>query len=327
MHIHNRLVNIDILRGLAALAVGFFHFRRDMLGTGYNTLANYGLYGVDVFFVISGFVIPLALRQSQFTYLKIISFWVSRFVRLYPAYIFSSFFAIGLWYASSFVPGFRGPPPPSVTLEQFFSNLGLLCDLSGHQWFLIVSWSLAIEAQFYLCIAIMFPLFINPRLIIQTFALMFWLACPLVFRDFHLVFYWNALFGMGLAVMLYQQKLLHCKALVFFLLISWAIQWETRNLVSALVGLGAAIFICCMPKLKAKSLIWLGGISYSFYLVHAPIGSRVMNFFERYPDSPVALLISVPLALASSVLVAYVFFKVVEWPSHKLSRVLRDKLE
>ena len=48
-NLDNRLFNLDILRGLAALIVCFYHFRRDMFSGLYNSIASYGLYGVDVF--------------------------------------------------------------------------------------------------------------------------------------------------------------------------------------------------------------------------------------------------------------------------------------
>ncbi len=85
---YNRLSNLDILRGLAALAVCFFHFDRESLfkGTFYPEIAKYGYLGVDVFFVISGFVIPLSLSASDFTLRGIWAFWAARFLRLYPAY-------------------------------------------------------------------------------------------------------------------------------------------------------------------------------------------------------------------------------------------------
>lgn len=323
----DRLSNLDILRGVAALAVCFQHFSRDMLGGTWSSASYYGHYGVDIFFVISGFIIPLALLKSKFSYHKVYSFWISRIARLYPAFLFASLIGFGLWLGSTLVPGSRGSAPPSVTGGQILSNLFLISDLTGQEWFLLVAWSLAIEAQYYVVIALVFPFLVSARYFIRIIALSLWFLSPLAFENFYLVFYWNALFGMGLAVMLYQQKMLDYKALVLFLLGSCIIQWATRDLVSALVGLGTALFILWMPPLRAKFLIWLGGISYSLYLLHQPIGGRVMNFFERYPDSLVALLISVPLALAVSVLAAYVFFRLVEWPSHKLSRVLREKLQ
>jgi peptidoglycan/LPS O-acetylase OafA/YrhL len=323
----NRLANLDILRGLAALAVCFYHFRRDMLGGMYNTIAAYGFYGVDIFFVISGFVIPLALWKSKFTYRKTISFWIARFVRLYPAYFFASIIGLGLWYASTLVPGFRGSPPPLVTINQVLANLGLFCDLAAEKWFLGVAWTLAIEAQYYVLISLMFPLITSQKYSIKIFSLFFWFCVPLILTPSYFVFKWTALFGMGLIIMLYQQRLLNLKFLLLFLFASFAMQWFIRSEISAALGIATALFILLVPPLHLPRLIWVGGISYSLYLLHQPFGGRVMNFLERYPNSTIASFASVPLALACSLLVSYLFFKLVEWPSHKLSRVLRDKLQ
>jgi len=292
----------------------------------YDTIAAFGVYGVDVFFVISGFVIPLALRKSKFTYQKVASFWISRFARLYPSYFFASLVGLVFWYASTLLPGFRGAPLPPVTTEKILSNLGLFCDLAGEQWFLGVAWTLAIEAQYYVLIALVFPFLTCGKNFLKMSALVLWISMPLLFSNIYLVFYWTAIFGMGLLVMLYQQKIIGSRMLAVLLFSCFAIQSVTRSGGSAFFGLATALFILLVPPLRLPGLIWLGGISYSLYLLHQPFGGRVMNCFERFPGSPLALLISVPLAIAVSVLAAYVFFRVVELPSHSLSRLLRDKL-
>lgn len=324
-NLDNRLFNLDILRGLAALIVCFYHFRRDMFSGLYNSIASYGLYGVDVFFVISGFVIPFALHKSKYSYHKTLSFWLSRFVRLYPAYFFASAIGIGLWYASTLVPGFRGAPPPPVMLNQILSNLFLICDLTGQKWFLGVAWTLAIEAQYYVLIALMFPLLTNSRHAIQTIAVSTWILFPLLSPNSFLVFHWTTLFGMGLLIMLYQTNMISMRMLAIGLVLCFGTQWLTRGGASAVTGLGTALFIFLAPPFRFSGLlIWIGGISYSLYLLHQPFGGRVINFFERYPDSWCAIMLGLPLAMAGSIGIAFIFFKFVEWPSHQLARKIKE---
>lgn len=90
----SRLVEIDSLRGLAALWVAMFHFSFGV----YGYLASFdparaaavapfianieGLLAVDMFFMISGFVILMTLEKTR----SVVDFVVARFARLYPAY-------------------------------------------------------------------------------------------------------------------------------------------------------------------------------------------------------------------------------------------------
>ena len=97
-----------------------------------------------------------------------------------------------------------------------------------------------------------------------------------------------------------------------------------RDLASACAGIGTALIILLAPNLKIPQLAWVGGISYSLYLLHVPFGGRVMNFFERYPENSFANALCVPLALATSILAAFIFFKIVEWPSHQLARKIKE---
>ena len=76
----NRLLELDALRGIAALMVVLFHFTMDRPEMYYGF--KYGVTGVDFFFIISGFVIFLTLSSTK----NWKDFVVSRFSRLYPTY-------------------------------------------------------------------------------------------------------------------------------------------------------------------------------------------------------------------------------------------------
>ena len=75
-----RLQPLDALRGIAALGVVLFHFT---LGrNGYENIFRFGTTGVDLFFMISGFVIFMSLEKAD----GLRTFLINRFSRLYPAY-------------------------------------------------------------------------------------------------------------------------------------------------------------------------------------------------------------------------------------------------
>ena len=126
----DRLQNLDIFRAVAALAVCLLHFQRESLtgGTLYEKIFQYGHYGVDIFFVISGYVIPLALLKKGFRLRDTGIFLKARFFRLYPAYILAAFLTLGLWYSSAWFPSFLGSAPPPLEWPQVLANLTLTCE-------------------------------------------------------------------------------------------------------------------------------------------------------------------------------------------------------
>lgn len=109
--IQGRLVSIDVLRGLAALAVLGFHglavyaVALKNVHVGLYLLAyplTIGFVGVHLFLVLSGFCIHMRLARSDEQQMKVpwVSFWKRRFWRLYPAYLATMIFSVGLMIAT-----------------------------------------------------------------------------------------------------------------------------------------------------------------------------------------------------------------------------------
>ena len=102
-----RIETVDMLRGFAALAVCWFHLTDTNAIAGSGVLeksGRYGWLGVEIFFVISGFIIPYALHRSSYTLRHFGRFLLKRITRLDPPYIVSIVIAIILLidFAKSF---------------------------------------------------------------------------------------------------------------------------------------------------------------------------------------------------------------------------------
>src|SRR6185295_7492339 len=156
----SRVEIVEPLRGFAALAVSWYHFTQGggLMQPGWlKSTGTYGWLGVEVFFVVSGFVIPFAMNRGQYiASADLGTFLLKRIVRLYPPYLFAIALVLVLWYLSAAIPGFRGTPP-SVELVPLILHFGYLNSLLGYPWALPVMWSLAIEFQFYVLVAFAYP--------------------------------------------------------------------------------------------------------------------------------------------------------------------------
>ena len=150
-----RYTELDALRGIAALMVVFFHYSvryGQIYGYPVDTVFhfNIGQYGVQLFFIISGFVIFLTLDKTSFA----VDFLVSRFSRLYPAY----WIAITLTFLIVTIFSLPGREVSIkiaiINLTMFQKWLGV-ADVDG------VYWTLAVELSFYF---IMFLLFTTKQI-------------------------------------------------------------------------------------------------------------------------------------------------------------------
>ncbi len=143
----SRLQPLDALRGIAAIGVVFFHFS---LGhAGYESIFRFGTTGVDLFFMISGFVIFMSLQKAD----SLRTFIVNRFTRLYPAYwmgVLFSFALISIHFHYSHKYPLEHPwltLAGNLTMFQYYLNLP---DLEGPYWTMIV------EMLFYVLMGLIF---------------------------------------------------------------------------------------------------------------------------------------------------------------------------
>jgi hypothetical protein len=103
---------MNALRGLAACSVVLSHFVEfnDFISNGWlKYVAHFGRYGVDVFFVISGFVIPYALDQQAFNIRRDwLTFLTRRTIRLEPPYLFAAVVSTLYLYGTQQMPWYHG---------------------------------------------------------------------------------------------------------------------------------------------------------------------------------------------------------------------------
>jgi peptidoglycan/LPS O-acetylase OafA/YrhL len=144
----SRLGWLDALRGIAALVVVFDHssyafmaeFRRELMPE-FNT----SRYGIMVFFLVSGYIIPASLERRG----CVRTFWVGRMFRIYPLWlaVVTAVLAVNLLgFAENH--DFDGQSIATVAI----AHLTLLQELLGTPNLLLVLWTLSYEMAFYLLV-------------------------------------------------------------------------------------------------------------------------------------------------------------------------------
>ncbi|MEU8658056.1 acyltransferase family protein [Actinoplanes philippinensis] len=148
-----RLAWLDALRGWAATVVAVFHLSPVVLGRDPHlriyAVVDLGKYGVLLFFLVSGYVIPMSLERHG----DLRRFWIGRLLRIYPAYLAAVLITIGLAAAGIM------RMPDQLTGETTASVLGhmtMLQDLIGTRGVLRPFWTLSFEMVFYLVVAGLF---------------------------------------------------------------------------------------------------------------------------------------------------------------------------
>lgn len=144
--------DINGLRALAVVLVILYHFGIP----GFNG----GFVGVDIFFVISGFlmtgIVVKGLEQDRFS---LIDFYMARARRIVPALVALCAALLGLGYFLLISPDYKLLGTHTISALGFFSNFKFwdeagYFDLASHEKWLLHTWSLSVEWQFYLILPV-----------------------------------------------------------------------------------------------------------------------------------------------------------------------------
>lgn len=142
-------LDIDGLRAIAVIFVILFHLNKHWLSGGF--------IGVDVFFVISGFLITKIIyseiTENKFNFSRFYRKRINRIIPVFFVVIFSSyFFAWYLLYADEFLLFTKSMVSAALFCGNIFFavNTGGYFDLSSNQMPLLHTWSLSVEEQFYI---------------------------------------------------------------------------------------------------------------------------------------------------------------------------------
>lgn len=288
---------VDALRGLAAIlivlphAVGLFVYSHESwLSRLFLRLANYGRSSVEVFFVVSGFAIAYSLRGAAGESFSLWRFMLRRAVRLDPPY----WVAI-LWNGLVVTIHARAAHQPIVppSLGKVLAHIFYLQDILGLGNFNVVFWTLCLEFQLYLVFAVMMRLGSavgNIRrewrfwgetdqfgwLMVSAFCVSLVLShTVLLLRPGWFVPFFYLFLSGSLAAWRCLNRI--SDRLFQLCLLAMALGLLFRPELERVLGFLTAIVIYAAIRraalhrwLAERPAQWLGRMSYSIYLLHAP---------------------------------------------------------
>jgi peptidoglycan/LPS O-acetylase OafA/YrhL len=322
--------DIDGLRAVAVSAVVIYHTQLTLWG---REVLPGGYLGVDVFFVISGYLISMImLRQHAAQQFSVIDFFVRRIRRIAPILlvVLSATLVMG-WFTMM-------PEPFSELASTTLAALGF----SSNFWFwledsytaapsqfklLLHTWSLAVEEQFYLILPFAFPWLLRRGQSVTVWAIAATAAASLALaqystadaRDFAfflpLTRIWELLIGTLVAILVFHNRLpdlkwmrKSCQTIGLLVLLAAFLYFDetTRHpsLLTVIPIAATSVIIAyghghetTFSPLTWRPMVYLGLISYSLYLWHWPI-----FVFTRGLQMGHLIGYSVALAIALSVL-------------------------
>jgi len=338
---------IDGLRAIALISVVLFH-------AGFGIFSG-GFIGVDIFFVISGYLITfIILSEKEAGKFTLKSFYERRARRILPALIFITILCIPTAYFLLLPKDFRNFSQSLVSVSFFSSNIlfwqeSNYFDIASELKPLLHTWSLSIEEQFYIVFSLLI-LFIWRLKKIYILSILILLAVmSLVLSqlgsyyepkaNFFLLLtrWWELSFGIFIAFYLFQKKTSHNKneflsilglALILYSIFIYSKNTPTPSIYTLVPIIGASLIILFSnPKtivgkiLSNKFLVGIGLISYSMYLWHYPI-----FVFARHINFGDLTILEYALLTLISLILAYFSFKFIETPFRKKIFITQKKV-
>ncbi|MBB4107793.1 peptidoglycan/LPS O-acetylase OafA/YrhL [Pedobacter zeae] len=199
-------------------------------------------------------------------------------------------------------------------------HLGYLNNFGLGNYYNVVYWTLGIEFQFYLLLGLLLPLFNCSKVGIFLFIIGFAIGTFIPTGSKELIFPYLSIFGLGIGTYYFKYlKLFHKSC-----------YWVLILLLSGLIyyNLGLAVLMICIIGLlfihfyryQHTVINFFSRISYSLYLIHVPIGGKIINLGIRYTHTTIQKYTLVVIALTVSIFASYIFYLMIEKPFITISK-------
>jgi peptidoglycan/LPS O-acetylase OafA/YrhL len=338
---------------VAALGVAGFHLYfqnadeplKAMLPAIVDTLVYAGSYGVQLFFVISGFVVALTLFPNRDLHgpIGVGAYFVRRSVRLDPTYwLILGLYAALIPIVSTYSPATAFDERSYSTTEIARNILYFLPIHAQHDFYMPVTWTLGLEVQFYLFFATTIALinWLYVRFAIgRDGAMLVVCALMVAAATLHNVGVIDAspgwlpaqlkTFVAGILIALAVMKVRHAFALLVVhlaLMIAAVVALDPQYVLGAVIAVLIVLAFTHIPALDrlagASILVPLGMVSYSVYLIHQLVGAAVIDGLQALiSDEPGWIqFVFLGVGVLAAILASALLYWLIERPSLLLSK-------
>jgi peptidoglycan/LPS O-acetylase OafA/YrhL len=347
-----RFAFIDGLRGIAALWVVCMHFQTLILerstaifSSFTDTVLKQGHVGVNIFFILSGFVIAYSIRSQIISVEFIGKFFIRRSIRLDPPYWLTLIVLTGIIMLGPFFLNKGHEYVPSMS--DFFFNVFYLQNFAEVRNILPVAWTLCLEIQLYLILVFFLWLIQRVNLYYDGDAFNYYSKFGFIFLN--LIFFisllqashllpaiipglflpsWYNFFMGSLLCWVLLKYISDLQILIAFSLMALFSFIESGHDILTTLILSLGMYFCIRANklhtfLSSSVFQFFGKISYSIYLIHWPLGIKFISVLAFVLGSSIDKIPAVVLLVFSTgicVAASELFYRYVEYPFIKISR-------
>ena len=346
-----RIQFIDSLRGVAALLVLIPHSAGIMVSaeTPYFVekiwvmAGNIGHRGVEIFFVISGFVIACSVQGKRVSLGFFGNFVLRRFIRLDPPYWAAMVMMIVILMIKNRFGSIHHDLP---SLDQIIAHLFYLQAFLGYEQIIVIFWTLCLEIQFYLiyCFILYLLYKLVPAERKNSIEGCLFIFCFFLSVGFAENFGFSGIPGLFIGhwykfligVLVWKSHIGEIRkaiviSLIFLLIFIglWFLHFPMLSTgVAALVIISASHFGKLHVWLSHKIFRFYGKISYSLYLIHVPIALLLLGLIVRLPQRNMWInIFGESMFIFTSTVAAWILYLVIEKPCVNLSGKFKKKYD
>lgn len=256
------------------------------------------------------------MHRGRFQLKKIGAFIARRWVRIEIPYIASIVVYVLIALAWALKQGIAFEFDP----VRFIHHLIYSVSFTDYHWYNEIYWTLAIEFQFYLIIALLFPLFISGNTWIRYGSIVAFCALSFAVPDLRFVFRYAPMFAVG--ILMYLQYFTRDKQhwaslpLIGLFLVQIGFSFD----IAAAVFILLSLLVLMRPVSERNVLSRFGKMGYSFYLIHGAAGGSLIYFLAKNASGDLSKIGIVIAGLAISFVAALAFYKLIEAPSIRWSK-------
>lgn len=275
-------------------------------------MSEFGAQGVEMFYIISGFVMMVAFKRSNYKINEYFNYLTKRCLRILPTYWITILLICIISYClNTLLWGI----PYDWNFRNIITNATFTADFFQRDWINPIFITLKIEFQFYILIGLLYPIW-KKNYFIKLIFISIALLLTYISTDYNNILKYLPYFFTGMITQeIYTNKSLKN---LFLLILPVVFILIYNNLDDFLIVIISTTLIT-YPILYSKMIIKLGEISYSLYLTHGLSGGWILYFLHLYFGNKMNIIFLL-IAVISSIIMALIIYKTVEKPTQNMSQ-------